>query len=43
MCADLTLARQMFGYKPHFTLAEGLRLTIERDSRFQTPPPDQST
>jgi UDP-glucose 4-epimerase len=43
MCADLTLARQMFGYKPHFTLAEGLRLTIERDPRFQTPPPDQST
>jgi UDP-glucose 4-epimerase len=43
MCADLTLARQMLGYKPHFTLAEGLRLTIERDSRFQTPPPDQST
>ena len=43
MCADLTLARQMLGYKPHFTLAEGLRLTIERDPRFQTPPPDQST
>ena len=43
MCADLNLARQMLGYKPHFTLAEGLRLTIERDPRFQTPPPDQST
>ena len=43
MCADLTLARQMLGYKPHFTLAEGLRLTIARDPRFQTPPPDQST
>ena len=43
MCADLTLARQMLGYKPHFTLAEGLRLTIERDSRFQTSAPDQST
>ena len=43
MCADLTLARQMLGYKPHFTLAEGLRLTIERDPRFHTPPPDQST
>ncbi len=43
MCADLTLARQVLGYKPHFTLAEGLRLTIERDPRFQTPPPDQST
>ena len=43
MCADLNLARQMLGYKPHFTLAEGLRLTIARDPRFQTPPPDQST
>jgi len=43
MCADLTLARQLLGYKPHFTLADGLRLTIERDPRFQTPPPDQST
>ena len=43
MCADLNLARQMLGYKPHFTLAEGLRLTIARDPRFQTPPPDKST
>ena len=43
MCADLNLARQVLGYKPHFTLAEGLRLTIARDPRFQTPPPDQST
>lgn len=38
MCADLSLARAKLGYKPHFSLAEGLRLTIERDSRFQQVP-----
>ena len=35
MCADLRLAREMLGYQPHFSLEEGLRLTIERDPRFR--------
>jgi UDP-glucose 4-epimerase len=35
MCADLTRARELLGYRPKYTLAEGLRLTYERDPRFQ--------
>ncbi len=35
MCADLTLARDKLGYRPRVTLAEGLRLTLERDPRFK--------
>jgi UDP-glucose 4-epimerase len=35
LCADLTLARQLLGYRPQYSLAEGLRLTVERDPRFQ--------
>jgi UDP-glucose 4-epimerase len=35
MCADLTLAREKLGYQPRLPLAEGLRLTIERDERFK--------
>ena len=35
MCADLRLAREKLGYQPHFSLEEGLRLTIERDPRFR--------
>ena len=51
MCADLTLARDKLGYRPRVSLAEGLRLTLERDLRFkneptrplrQSNPPDQS-
>jgi len=34
MVADLTLAREKLGYQPRFSLAEGLRLTLERDSLF---------
>ena len=50
MCADLTLARDKLGYRPRVSLAEGLRLTLERDLRFkneptrplrQSNPPDQ--
>ena len=36
MRADLTLAKQKLGYTPSVTLEEGLRLTLERDPRFQT-------
>ena len=38
MCADLGLGRDKLGYQPHFTLAEGLRLTLERDTRFRAEP-----
>ena len=35
MAADLTQAREKLGYQPRFSLEEGLRLTLERDRRFQ--------
>lgn len=34
MCADLTLTREKLGYRPRVSLSEGLRLTLERDTRF---------
>lgn len=36
MCADLSLAAQKLDFRPRLTLAEGLRLTLERDPRFST-------
>ena len=35
MCADLTLAHSKLSYQPHFSLAEGLKLTLDRDLRFR--------
>ncbi len=35
MCADLTLAKEKLSYQPSISLEEGLRLTLERDSRFK--------
>jgi UDP-glucose 4-epimerase len=35
MCADLTLAREKLGYGPRISLADGLRLTLERDAKFR--------
>ncbi len=35
MRADLTLAAEKLGYIPRIPLAEGLRLTLERDARFR--------
>ncbi len=35
MCADLALARNKLSYQPHFSLAEGLKLTLDRDLRFR--------
>jgi len=35
MCADLTVARERLSYKPRISLAEGLRITLERDTRFK--------
>ena len=39
MCADITLAREKLGYQPRYSLAEGLRLTLERDHRFRREVP----
>jgi UDP-glucose 4-epimerase len=39
MCADLTLGREKLGYQPRIGLAEGLRLTLERDARFRRDAP----
>lgn len=35
--ANLILAEQKLSYKPAFSLEEGLRLMLARDSRFRTP------
>jgi nucleoside-diphosphate-sugar epimerase len=34
MCADISLGREKLGYQPRFSLADGLRLTLERDARL---------
>ena len=39
MCADLGLAREKLGYQPRIILEQGLRLTLERDSRFRGESP----
>ena len=39
MCADISLAREKLGYQPRFSLAQGLRLTLDRDARFRVEPP----
>ena len=36
LVADVGLARELLGWMPRTTLEEGLRLTLERDARFQT-------
>lgn len=35
MCAGLNLAREKLGYQPRVVLADGLRLTLERDPRLR--------
>lgn len=35
LCADLSLASQKLNYRPSIPLAEGVRLTINRDPRFK--------
>ncbi len=35
MCADLSLAKEYLGFSPKINLDDGLRLTVERDARFQ--------
>ena len=39
MRADLTRAREKLGYRPRYSLEEGLKLTLERDPRFRVPQP----
>ena len=34
MCADLTLAKKKLSYKPSISLEEGLKMTLEKDARF---------
>jgi len=34
LCADISIARKLLGYEPRVDLAQGLRLTLERDPRF---------
>jgi UDP-glucose 4-epimerase len=35
LCADLSLASQKLNYRPSIELANGLRLTLKRDTRFR--------
>jgi UDP-glucose 4-epimerase len=35
LCADLGIAAQKLNYKPSISLEEGLRLSLQRDTRFQ--------
>jgi len=43
MCADLSRARAQLGYQPSVSLVQGLRLTLERDPRFQGEIPTRPT
>ena len=36
MCADLSLAKKKLGYQPSVSLADGLRMTFEKDIRFSS-------
>ena len=35
LCADISLAKKKLSFTPRYDLAEGIRLTLERDERFQ--------
>lgn len=39
MCADIRLAKEKLGYKPRFSLQEGLERMISKDPRFRRDPP----
>jgi UDP-glucose 4-epimerase len=43
MRADISLAREKLGYRPRISLAEGLRLTLERDTRLRSEIPTRPT
>ncbi len=36
MCADLSLAKKKLGYQPSVSLADGLRMTLEKDAQFKS-------
>jgi UDP-glucose 4-epimerase len=36
LCADITIARRLLSYEPRVDLAQGLRLMLEQDARFQS-------
>jgi len=36
LCADLTRAKQLLAYQPQISLLEGLRLTMEKDTRLRS-------
>lgn len=38
MCADIRLAKEKLGYKPRFSLQEGLERMISKDPRFRRDP-----
>ena len=38
LCADLSLVREKLNYQPHYSLADGLRMTLERDMRLKNRP-----
>lgn len=37
MCADITRAERLLGFTPRTDLHEGLRCTVEQDTRFKSP------
>jgi UDP-glucose 4-epimerase len=39
MCADIHLAKEKLGYRPHFSLQEGLGRMISKDPRFRRDTP----
>jgi UDP-glucose 4-epimerase len=39
MCADLSLAREKLNFQPSISLMDGLRLTLDRDPRFNRESP----
>jgi len=39
MCADIHLAKEKLGYRPHFSLQEGLARMISKDPRFRPDTP----
>lgn len=39
MCADIHLAKEKLGYRPHFSLQEGLARMISKDPRFRRDTP----
>ncbi len=41
MCADIRLAKETLGYRPRFSLQEGLERMISKDPRFRHDPPSE--